>query len=913
MEYSGTNYLHRKEATLRIVFGWHLDGPTFPETTDRGAFCINAAVVGPLGLLDILETILGCNGPVIPPAVRIAQYLSRLKAIDDGKRFYSSSLTADNWATSRLLLGWRDELVAEGWTPDSLSWNSIRLQIFASAELTDMEPLGLGVPDRLRELIPRIQGSKVIEELVLVDESVHLPFVWRQLLKALENAGTRIDRVPPRSVANGTDLATVQELLSTGTPGRLTGDNTIVIARCDHELIAADIATEWLAAAQNDNHNVVIVRQGNANILDTACRRLGLPRPGGSERSPYRGVLQVLPLAFETAWQPLDAARVLELLVMRESPISYRSGWRLADVLRDFPGTGGARWREAWEIMAQELRDAASGTDGDPEEQEQAIQKRLTQYRDWLEPRRFDRAAGITAHAATETCGRVQQWAIRRGSSSPDGVYVQTASAAAALAETIAASGIDPIPKVQLDRMMDAVIAEGISKPGTTAEAAAWSTVNNSEQVWDSVHSVLWWGFVNSGTGAYRRPWTRAEQGELATSGVEFRPAETSIAFHLDAQRRAILNATKRALLIMPAPASKENTGPHPLWHAIASLKDVDTAVIEGRLLRGTSKVALCGRAWDTTVVQQTKLPQPIRDWTTSENRILAPAGESATSLEGLLGCPLHWVLRYVSRLRESGILDMADGNRLKGNVAHEVLAQYFAETRPDSEKDIRQSVGHLLDRMLPEIGSPLLLPGRLRDLEDLRRSTIESAVALQGMLSTLDLTVTATERQIELPLDSRTTLSGLIDVELAAADGQLALVDLKWSKWDQYRREEIAQGRPIQLATYSHLLRHGGEDSYPPGGYFMIKQRRLLAVDSELFPEEFRIPGPNLQEVWAAVLDAREKTFETLASGKVVATGVDADHAVPVIASDAEGSLVVEPPCQFCAYGRLCGKRVLS
>ena len=86
---------------MRVVFGWHLDGPTFPETADGARYSLNSAVVGPAGLVDLLETSLSLDGPNVTPAIRIAQYLARLRVVEDGERFYSASLAADGWATSR--------------------------------------------------------------------------------------------------------------------------------------------------------------------------------------------------------------------------------------------------------------------------------------------------------------------------------------------------------------------------------------------------------------------------------------------------------------------------------------------------------------------------------------------------------------------------------------------------------------------------------------------------------------------------------------------------------------------------------------------------------------------------------------------------------------------------------------------
>ena len=900
---------------MKIVFGWHLDGPTCPEAPDGSAFSIDAAVAGPMELLNLIETRLGLNGPGTPPAVRIAQYLARLRAIDHGGRFFSRSLAADGWATARLVLGWRDELVAAGWSPGSTSWQSARLAGMAQAEAQQDQPLAAGLPDRARSVIARIQGAGPVEDLTLVDDHAQLPFIWRRLIEALADAGANVVRAAPPRRGRDNDLARVQALLSDGDSSPLTGDRSFAVVRCDNELVAADIAAEWLAALPAANQDVAIIRQGDGTILDAACRRLGLPRPGGSTRSPFRGALQSLPLAFETAWQPLDAARVLELLVMRGSPVPYRVGRHFADVLRLSPGTGGADWQAAWRKATEQFRadHADDGMDG--AELDRYVRKSLADWREWLEPDRFHREAGMAAKAADAICRKVQRWAQRRASTRGDAVYRQTMIAAGALADALAASGIDLISKPQLDRMIDAVVAEGMTRPQTIAESASWTTVDEPAQIWHRVPAVLWWGFSGPGTVPARSPWTDAERAELAAADVGLVPPGTAIARDLDAQRRALLGATQRILLITPALTAAETTVPHPLWHEISRLDGLGTAITDGRSLRHAGNAALCGRDWDLAPVAYRALPGPIRDWSVARQLIGARDRESATSLESLLGCPLNWVLQYHARLRMSGLLDMADGNQLKGNVAHEVLARFLDGPLPDDQAAIRRNVAALLDEMLPEIGSPLLLPGRLRDRDDLRRNTIESAVALAEILQGSGLSVAATERRLACALDNRSELVGAIDLELATADGKPAVVDLKWSNRDRYRRAEIEEARPVQLATYARLLNGDRPGAFPPGGYFMIKQHRLLAVDADPFPPQLHVEGSDLASVWRAVVEVRERVLRELESGRVVARGVELEDAGAreEASESAEAPIDVAPPCGFCSYGRLCGVRALS
>ena len=495
---------------MHVVFGWHLDGPTFPETPDGSDFALDGVVVGPLGLLDILETRLGLNGPGTPAALRIAQYLARLRSIDDGNQFYSGSRAADEWSTARLVLSWRDELVSAGWSPKAATWQSSRLDTLARVEAVKELPLELGVPDRVRSVAAKVKDAGTVEELTLVDAPKSLPFIWRELFDALAEAGSEIARPTSQPRAVRSDLTRVQAVL-TGEPSEpLSGDGSFCIVQTDDELVAANIAAEWLAAAPSENNDLVIIRQGDSTVFDAACRRLGLPRPGGSEKSPFRGALQALPLAFETAWAPLDAARLLELLVMRGSPIPFRTGRYFADVLRDYPGSGGSRWVDAWEKAEEGLCNDLSTRDEVDTSITHKVDAALGEWRQWLEPRRFHRDTGIATNAAdSKICRLVQRWALRRSAGTDDSIYRQPANAAAALADTIAGSGLETIPKPQLDRMIDADVADGIGRPGAVAEAATWTTVDDPSQIWSRCKSVLCaWGFVEPGQSVSRSPWS---------------------------------------------------------------------------------------------------------------------------------------------------------------------------------------------------------------------------------------------------------------------------------------------------------------------------------------------------------------------------------------------------------------------
>lgn len=173
---------------MRILFGWHLDGPCWPETFDGLAASLDTDVVGPAGLIRLLETKLGLAGPEVSPALRIAQYLARLRAVDDGQRFFSRSLAADGWSVARMVLGWRDSLVEAGWTGAVHGGGAWR-DTLAEVERAP-GTLAPGQGERLRAVIAALASQRrpPLSELRLATPEELLPDVWRRLLRQLSGS-----------------------------------------------------------------------------------------------------------------------------------------------------------------------------------------------------------------------------------------------------------------------------------------------------------------------------------------------------------------------------------------------------------------------------------------------------------------------------------------------------------------------------------------------------------------------------------------------------------------------------------------------------------------------------------------------------------------------------------------------------
>jgi len=353
---------------LRLILGHDLDGAAWPDDIggfgdDRRTASCGRAVVGPAGLLDMIELRLGLGGPTLQPPIRIARYLARLRAADAPSRFYHASLKTDPWSTARRLLSWRDELVEAGWDCSGTPAHASRLADLAAVEAVAGLPPIAGRAERFRSVVAALPDDPhdlAIESITLVEPRDAWAPAWRRLLVLLEARSIVICEAPsPTPPDSVDDLKTLQRaLLGYGTGHHARGDGSLMFLGADTEADAAEAVACWLAADRDANDGVVIVRGDGSELLDEALRRHGLPRLGVDVASRWRAVLQVLPLALANEWKPFSAYRLLELLTLPRTPVPSYAARELAEALREHPGIGGERWTRAPHTTERECAEA---------------------------------------------------------------------------------------------------------------------------------------------------------------------------------------------------------------------------------------------------------------------------------------------------------------------------------------------------------------------------------------------------------------------------------------------------------------------------------------------------------------------------------------------------------------------------
>jgi hypothetical protein len=885
---------------------------------------------------------LGLSRSFAPQAVRIADYLALLRGFDDGERFYSRSFQIDPWGTTAFLLRLRDEAVAAGWRPDSHDQGqSERLKTLATLEercaneetrtvegthksarrLSCITDLGPAVLTALEA------GARVpIDEISLVDRLEHLPPIWRRMLKALQEAGVKVDQLSLVALADDSDMSRLGASLAAHSPRcSLAGDGTFVIAEADDEVQAADLLTSWLHADNSLDRTTVIIRGSSTSFLDQLLHKAGLPRIGCNRTSSQRSFLQLLPLFLEMSWRPLAVDRYVEFLSLPNSPIPRFAADCFLRALRHQPGIGGGAWQEAWRtalsrkqkaLLQQEEIDAAS------------LQKSLAEsesaWRQWLEPPCCATEAGMPAAYVVSACTLVRNHAAMMHGVHGKEIFARLALLAQTLAAAAQAAGSETFPRAQLERMLETVMSDGFGSD--EGEASAWTAVDHPGQIFAPADTIIWWGFNSDGAPVHSQPWTANEMSFFSERGVLLEDPAMKMVREAQSWRRPAVAPASRLMLIRPRTVCGREIAAHPLYHEIAEYLEKATAATRAKLVVQADQIykqeslPLVGRLVKRVLARPALLPSKRSRWRINTGAV-APHKASPSSLERLLGCPLTWSLRYAASIRLGNLLSAVDDERLAGNLAHAVFAEIFGKFSElsDSGNSLEELAAAVFDDLCAKVAAPLLLPGKSLERSRLRRSVCEAVVHLQEMISTARFTDVACE-SLRTASFNDGELEGRLDMLLSGGGNQDYVIDLKLARKSIYRQREMSEGRAIQLAIYAWLCQH--DEVEAGAGYYMLGQKQLLSSTVGPFPKHTYVDGEPLSETFSKIVASYAQHMQHLVEGTIYATGAVTDEelqqALANRVSDAEPELsrievpgvtmVLEPPCAICHYGRLCG-----
>lgn len=891
---------------MDLIFGLACDGRAYPDFPGAGAGVVHAAVVGPTGLIDVLEVQLGLTGPRPAEVVRIAAYAAKLRAALAASTavFYASSFERDPWATAKALLGWRDHLIAAGWS--GVAIGSLRIDDLATAE-AQTPTLPAGAPDRLCALLAVLDGHPplAINTITLVEPRDLLTPPYRRLINQIEACGVEIRAATPPAAESGSDLHRAQAFLRSGVTDPLQGDGAFIAVEANTALMAAEALAEWLAAGSEDElaGTVVVSTDGDTALLDRALQARGLPALGQSAASPWRGALQVLPLAFAASWAPFNTKALLDLLLLPRPPIERRVAGKLARALAREPGTGSASWAQAWAELESDLATRFA----DHPSAEAEIAKRQTRWREWTTGGLHSRGQGMPADAARRIAARVGQWAVETDAGQSDPLLLTVAGAARALVQAIDVLGQDLLPALLVERMIEQVLAEGAQNPQHLATAGGLRCVKHPGAIWGPVERLVWWNFIGPGERVPTSPWSLAERAALAAAGCDLEPPALTAARISWAYANALHHARERAVLICPALAGGEETVSHPLAHQLNPLTRPAGGKVRWKAERLLDEAAhdLAGRRLRREVAALVTPPQARAHWPLPASAIAKLDGrkESATSLERLADCQIRWMILDVLRLSRGRFAEIPGPDQLLGNLAHEIANQVLRPGPVADAQEVRRQVDAVFDTLLSAIAAPLQQPEFAGELAAARTRVPAALAELARLLRAKGLEVVGTELDREGDFADGLSVLGRLDLVVRHPAEGLGVIDLKWTKSAKRRRTQLAEGRALQLATYGAIAEPGAA-APAPGAYYLLNQRRLIGPPGAVVSDEEVTAARSLADTWTGLMETWRLWRDLAAKGVALGTGLPkaADHF-----PEGLGITPGQEPCRYCELTSLC------
>jgi len=810
---------------MQITFGLRLDG----EHGWRPANRLGMPVLGPLGLLNLLEPRLGLLRAECTQAHRVTQYRECLKRCDTPDRFYHASFGIDPIGASASLLSWRDDWYLHGWNGELPSGASVRIADMAAVELIARNLLFPSLGERLLQVAESLsrQESK-IECVELVDPMEAFPKRWREVIAKLP---VRSVRTYGPSADEKTVLGRLQIALKSAHEGKKpnvkiawSNDGSLRVVRAETCLVAARWVAQTFTSQQEE---VAIVAEQDRSLLDATLDAVDIARQGFQDSSPLVPALQVLPLALATVWEPLDVYALLQFLSHPISPVPSYVSRRLAEVIAECPGIGGPRWREAIEEI--ERLDPERATD---------IRKILAF---WVEHPRYSPTHGAPLTVLIDRIRGVRDYfgarfsdqdPIRSAASATG--YAQAIAVSAAL-EALAAQGESSITPVELEALVSQCTARGAPNFAMHAQVGCVPSASNPGALIEPFDRVIWWQMgAPSLPGHY--PWSRSERDTLARAGAELPHLDEVLAQRGQDWLRPILNTRKQLVLVLPPPGEEI----HPLWQEIQWCVDgVCPEPLED---------LVTGRAGeDLPEVAHAPLPRRRRWWNLPhEVKISLRPQESYSSLNAFLNAPYQWVLKYTARLNSSNLLTVADENRLYGNLAHRLIERFF---RTGGAQTLRGDAltawfSRQFDMVVAEEGAVLLMPGRRGDYERLRAVLGRAIEEIQRQFGAAGVVLVEPERNLAGTFPGG-DLKGQADLVVRNTSGQQAIVDMKWAGANS-NQDRLAKNRHLQLAVYAEMLRQE-TGAQPQVSYFILEGSRLLAPDTGFFPEARAVQSGSL------------------------------------------------------------------
>jgi hypothetical protein len=781
-----------------LYLGESVSGEIYPSPVKDGEVLIGTKVTGLKGFVEFLELHLGLRCEHPSEALQLEAYLQALEKAKAGT-FYEQSLQVDSYSVAKDLYAKRIELLEAGF---SFKMTSLPPRFKELKEVENHFELKQSLVDRSLMVLETLNKKHIshLGEIILLKDLKSFPPIYVQLLKKLESQGVVVQEIQYPSARPKIKKIAVKNELEAG----------LVITKLQQQ--------------QKDS---LIYLQQDQDIYDLFRRQMGQPSIGAEVSSFARPVMQLVYLATEFLWDPLDPRKVIEFFNLPVKPFPSKLASTLAEILGKTPGFGGRDWnREVEAFFAAETDDAIIkknrkrleiffGRDRYPKTG--ADIKDIAEFFSFLSHYLRSREFIIESNAINSISNLLKLVAYRQ----------------------------KKLSKLELDKLLENYLPS-ISYSPSSKQVGANNILNSPENLIASAKKLIWYPFCDNGNSQKLFFWNRIEAEYLKGNGINLLLPFEKVRQKMDLERRLLNSIEDEVYLIIPDHLDGEMTAEHPMIHSLEYEEIQVAEIMHDQLEKVNIKL----------------IPSIRTEWKLNNtDKFIKRETESFSSLEKLFYWPWIYVLENYARLKSKGVLSIGDDLQIRGTFTHLFFEEYFNSFKTPEQMRANPSDDWFesnVEELINQYGVLWRQDGFETLLSLLKGQIKKGLHVLSQHLIENDWTVVGMEEELVGNIFD-TKFSGVMDMALIRGD-ERCVVDLKYAG-DKKHRDRLEKNQDLQLSLYS---KQNGSSQMPfcYTGYFIISTSHLYTKDTAAFKNPNGKKMSNYAEAYSQLWEQMENTY---------------------------------------------------
>ena len=811
---------------MEILFGQHFDqGYYLDYSLPENQNIFNKMIVGPLGLLNLLERDLGLSGifpSLLERKVKYREILMQYMQLSPNNLFAKSFLTDPEGVTSELLL-YRDQLILAGWNSKTVGI-SVKIDLLASIEGSATIPIGS--EDRWIKVLQLIQQNENFT-LGLIKISLNEPVeemhpFFGSLISQLNNRGVEVITLAAKYTIDyesnlGMIKKNILEKVAVGDIN-LTDNSSLQILRFKSDADAAEFL-----ASQRENLRDTVIHNRDNRLFDEMLNSFGHPVSGSEQLNSNPSLIQLFKLIIVLLVKPINIHNLMSFLQVEVNPIPVALRYKLMKVLKNTGGMNNPEWNQTiqeFEFKNAETKDKAAN---------------FLHVRNFPENKIDPTIASLLYHS-------LESWAQERmilGDNSPS-ISLQLAyliELCRAIREILNHYQNETLSAQEL-----LLIISGIYEPHTfgnyVPQIGSCPVLASPGQLINHPKTIVWLDFYNEAMKpAFYAFLNSDECRNLAQKDIHIWSIPEQVSAQMAMLLRGLLIPDEKCVLIVVEKAGDKVVTDHPVHSYLkAILPDLENITTD---VTTTDSEILEEIEWpqpeivllDTTTLPEKKEVHEIALGAYIPNR----QTESSSSMELLIQNPFDWVLQYGMQIQPGNSYQLDDLFTTQGNVAHKFIEVLFTEANNDLQqaRTLLNEYNRLLQSVIEGFGMILLLDENRFEYEVFKSKLLNSVSILIQILEENQLAVSGMEQsettQIHTLNDQE--VLGKIDLVLTTRNGHKAIFDLKWSRRPKKFYTLIRNNKHIQLAIYKDLLEAANHLEVDFVAYYSMSEAQLIST----------------------------------------------------------------------------------